>query len=93
MQIRNCINAQQLFLLLYIFKNLANNSYRPSENFGQKGLDFMNNSCKTEACVACSVKNCVYHDSGDVCTAGKIQVGNGSASTAKETCCDTFKAK
>ena len=53
----------------------------------------MNNSCKTEVCVACNVKNCVYHDAADVCTAGKIQVGNGSAKDAKDTCCDTFKAK
>lgn len=53
----------------------------------------MDNSCKTEICVACNVKNCVYHDSADVCTAGRIQVGNGSASKAEDTCCDTFKAK
>ena len=49
--------------------------------------------CETKSCVVCSVKNCVYHTENNVCSAGKIQVGNGSASTAKETCCDTFKAK
>ena len=49
--------------------------------------------CRTEACIACSVKNCIHHTSEDTCSAGKIQVGNYSASTAKETCCDTFKAK
>lgn len=53
----------------------------------------MNTSCATKACVACNVKNCVYHAENDTCTAGKIQVGNGSASRAEETCCDTFKAK
>lgn len=53
----------------------------------------MNNTCKTETCVACSVKNCVYHAENDVCNAGKIKVGNGSAVKAEETCCDTFKAK
>lgn len=49
--------------------------------------------CETQSCVACSVKNCVYHAENDMCSAGRIQVGNYSASTAKETCCDTFKAK
>jgi len=49
--------------------------------------------CETQSCVACSVKNCVYHAENDMCSAGKIQVGNMMASTAKETCCDTFKAK
>ena len=53
----------------------------------------MENSCKTEICVACNVKNCVYHAENDMCSAGKIQVGNGSAASAKDTCCDTFKAK
>lgn len=53
----------------------------------------MDCTCETKSCVACSVKNCVYHTENDVCAAGKIQVGNGSASTAKDTCCDTFKAK
>ncbi|MDD6478202.1 MAG: DUF1540 domain-containing protein [Oscillospiraceae bacterium] len=49
--------------------------------------------CKTETCVACNVKNCMYHNSNDTCNAGRIQVGNFSASTHEETCCDTFKAK
>ena len=49
--------------------------------------------CETQSCVACSVKNCVYHAENDMCSAGKIQVGNMMASSAKETCCDTFKAK
>lgn len=53
----------------------------------------MNNSCKTQACVACNVKNCVYHAENDMCSAGRIQVGNGAATSAKDTCCDTFKAK
>lgn len=49
--------------------------------------------CRTENCIACSVKNCVYHTMENTCSAGKIQVGNNSACTAKETCCDTFQAK
>lgn len=53
----------------------------------------MDNNCKTESCVACNVKNCIYHAENDVCNAGRIQVGNGSACKAEETCCDTFKAK
>lgn len=53
----------------------------------------MENSCNTQSCVACNVKNCVYHAENDMCSAGRIQVGNGSAASAKDTCCDTFKAK
>ena len=57
-------------------------------------MDYCNtNPCKTESCIACSVKNCIHHTEEDTCSAGKIQVGNYSASTARETCCDTFKAK
>lgn len=53
----------------------------------------MDCNCKTESCVCCSVKNCVYHKENDTCEAGKIQVGNSTASTCHETCCDTFKAR
>ncbi len=53
----------------------------------------MDNCCETKSCVACNVKNCVYHAENDVCNAGKIKVGNGAANTAMDTCCDTFKAK
>ncbi|MBE6733222.1 MAG: DUF1540 domain-containing protein [Ruminococcaceae bacterium] len=57
-------------------------------------MDYCNtDSCKTEACIVCSVKNCIHHTTDDTCSAGKIEVGNHSASTARETCCDTFKAK
>ncbi|MBE6777430.1 MAG: DUF1540 domain-containing protein [Ruminococcaceae bacterium] len=53
----------------------------------------MENNCKTNACISCDVKNCVYHAENNTCSAGKIHVGDGSANTAKDTCCDTFKAK
>ncbi len=55
----------------------------------------MDNSCKCETnyCISCSVKNCVHHAENDTCSAGKIQVGNGSAKSAGDTCCDTFKCK
>ena len=53
----------------------------------------MDNACETKTCIACNVKNCVYHTENDACSAGKIQVGNGAATTYKDTCCDTFKAK
>lgn len=52
-----------------------------------------NCNCETESCVACSVTSCVYHDTKGVCTAGKIKVGNSSACTSSETCCDTYKSK
>ncbi len=56
-------------------------------------IDLSDCICETKSCVMCDVKNCVYHAENDVCNAGKIKVGNGSASTYKDTCCDTFKAK
>ena len=62
----------------------------------------MNNEKKTEngCCsskhiegIKCDVKNCMYHAANNTCSAGRIHVGNGMASNAQETCCDTFKAK
>lgn len=53
----------------------------------------MDNSCKTESCIHCSVKNCVHHTTTNTCSAGMIKVGNSTACTCNETCCDTFKAK
>lgn len=50
-------------------------------------------SCETKSCIACNVMNCVYHTKDNACSAGKIQVGNGAANRAEDTCCDTFKAK
>ncbi|MEE1053259.1 MAG: DUF1540 domain-containing protein [Acutalibacteraceae bacterium] len=55
-------------------------------------MDNMSN-CKTENCISCSVKNCVHHTENDSCSAGTIKVGNRTACTCSETCCDTFKAK
>ena len=52
-----------------------------------------NCKCETNECISCDVKNCVYHASNDTCSAGKIHVGNGKASTVDETCCDRFKAR
>lgn len=41
--------------------------------------------------ISCEVKNCVYHDTSDNCTAGHIKVGNKSATTQTETACETFE--
>ncbi|MBQ8648681.1 MAG: DUF1540 domain-containing protein [Clostridia bacterium] len=49
--------------------------------------------CETNYCIECSVSNCKYHAENDTCSAGKIKVGNTTASTISETCCDTFKMK
>ena len=49
--------------------------------------------CETNYCISCNVSNCVYHAANNTCSAGKIQVGNGTANRAEDTCCDTFKAK
>ena len=41
--------------------------------------------------ISCEVKNCVYHDKSDCCTAGHITVGNSSATKTSETKCETFE--
>lgn len=56
-------------------------------------MNCKNDTCKTEYCIDCSVKNCVYHGANDICEAGKISVGGHDAATPKETSCNTFKAK
>ncbi|MCQ2451199.1 MAG: DUF1540 domain-containing protein [Clostridia bacterium] len=50
-----------------------------------------NNSC--ECWVKCNVKNCIHHTPENTCRAGRIEVGNSTACTCSETCCDTFMAK
>ncbi|MBQ4120067.1 MAG: DUF1540 domain-containing protein [Clostridia bacterium] len=52
-----------------------------------------NCNCETNYCINCNVKNCVYHAENDTCSAGKIQVGNSSATSVRDTCCDTFKCR
>ncbi|MCQ2454838.1 MAG: DUF1540 domain-containing protein [Clostridia bacterium] len=47
----------------------------------------------TESCVRCSVKNCIHHSNENTCEAGCISVGNSTACSCSETCCDTFKAR
>ncbi|MBO4733730.1 MAG: DUF1540 domain-containing protein, partial [Clostridia bacterium] len=49
--------------------------------------------CKTEQCINCTVKNCTYHTENNKCGAGKIEVGNSTAKSHSETCCDTFKCR
>lgn len=41
--------------------------------------------------ISCEVKNCKYHDMPNNCNAGRIQVGSQSASSIKETACETFE--
>ncbi|MGN0459148.1 MAG: DUF1540 domain-containing protein [Eubacterium sp.] len=41
--------------------------------------------------ISCEVKNCVYHDMSNACTAGHIKVGSQQAKTTNETNCETFK--
>lgn len=60
---------------------------------GQKGSFVMSDCNINECCVKCSVKNCIHHATDNTCRAGKIEVGNSTACTCSETCCDTFKAK
>jgi len=43
--------------------------------------------------IVCDVKNCVYHDGKNSCTAEQIAVGPSYASCCADTVCATFKAK
>ena len=43
--------------------------------------------------IKCGVKNCVYHDCENRCTAEKIAVGPSYALSSSETICATFKPK
>lgn len=43
--------------------------------------------------IICDVKNCVYHDGDNFCTADRIRVGPGHARNSAETACATFKEK
>lgn len=43
--------------------------------------------------VSCDVKNCVYHDGDNYCTADRISVGPSYASCCGDTVCATFKQK
>lgn len=42
--------------------------------------------------VTCVVNNCLYHNEGDKCGAGKIEIAPKSANTTEETDCNTFKS-
>jgi hypothetical protein len=53
-------------------------------------------NCKNEKIVPgilCDASHCVYHTTGDRCTAGEIQVGYKSSCSCSETACTTFEAK
>ncbi len=41
--------------------------------------------------IKCEVKNCVYHNTKDCCTAGHIKVGNSQATKTSDTKCETFE--
>lgn len=41
--------------------------------------------------ISCEVKNCIYHDMSNRCTAGEIKVGTKSATKTSETNCQTFE--
>ena len=43
--------------------------------------------------VSCYVKNCVYHDEYDRCTADRIAVGPTYATSSSDTVCATFRPK
>ena len=41
--------------------------------------------------IKCEVKNCVYHEGKDTCTANCIEVGTCNACVCGETVCATFQ--
>lgn len=43
--------------------------------------------------IICDVKNCVYHDGDNFCTAQRITVGPSYATHSSDTACATFKQK
>ena len=43
--------------------------------------------------VSCDVKNCVYHDEYDRCTADRIAVGPTYATSSSDTVCAPFRPK
>ncbi|MBQ8175228.1 MAG: DUF1540 domain-containing protein [Clostridia bacterium] len=49
--------------------------------------------CKPIKGITCDVKNCMYHDKENCCTAGEIAVGPSYALSSSETVCATFKPK
>ena len=49
-------------------------------------------SSKTIRGINCDVKNCAYNDGENHCTAGKIAVGPGYATSCTDTVCATFKS-
>ncbi|MBQ9518229.1 MAG: DUF1540 domain-containing protein [Eubacterium sp.] len=41
--------------------------------------------------ISCEVKNCVFHNKNNNCTANRIKVGNPQATHESETKCETFE--
>ena len=75
--------------------NLLENSFVINDSYyiQKDELIILDNKCETNYCISCNVKNCVHHTENDTCSAGKIQVGNSSATSVSDTCCDTFKSR
>lgn len=53
----------------------------------------VNNTPKHIHGVSCDVKNCVYHDGDNYCTADRVSVGPSYATSSTDTVCATFKEK
>ena len=43
--------------------------------------------------ISCNVKNCVYNDGQEYCTAARIHVGPSYAVSSVETVCATFQPR
>ena len=43
--------------------------------------------------ITCDVKNCVYHDGDNFCTARRVTIGSTAAVRSSETRCATFEPR
>ncbi|MFY9382203.1 MAG: DUF1540 domain-containing protein [Eubacteriales bacterium] len=43
--------------------------------------------------IVCDVKNCVYHDGDNFCTANRISIGPSYATSSRDTLCATFRQR
>lgn len=64
------------------------------ENFAQKSASFTNDAMTPELNlnIGCQAKNCMYNSNGSCCS-DHVNISGFSASTNRETLCETFKAR
>ncbi len=43
--------------------------------------------------ITCDVKNCIWHDGDNYCTADRVNIGSITANAASDTRCATFRPR